>query len=106
MDVLVGERVVNVLAASARLDKPIVPQYAQLMRHCGLRHGQNGSDVADAELALVQHIQYLNARAVAEDFEQLLEHIEAVFAGQMFAKLADSRFVLDTGVIFNDVRHI
>ena len=81
VDMFIGKRVVDVLALAARPDEPRLAQNAQLVRDRRLRHAERRSNVADAKLAFVQNVKYLDPRAVAEYLEQLLKLVKHIVVG-------------------------
>ena len=78
MHVLVGERIIDILPVPPRPYQARLTQHPQLMRYRRLAHPERERNIHHAHLLDVQHVQYLYARAVAEDLEQLLELIQRI----------------------------
>ena len=69
-DVLVGERVVNVLALPAPSDEPLGSQHAQALRHRGELVVEGGGELGHAELTLQEQLEHAEPSRLACRTEQ------------------------------------
>lgn len=78
VNVVVRQRVEDILPIALELDEPCILQLAQLMGYSALRCADRLRDVGDATLAIHERIQYLYAGSIREHLEeigQIVEHL-------------------------------
>ena len=92
-NVVVRQRVDDVLAVALELHETDLLERAQLVRDGALRGADELSEVGDAQLLAHERVQHLDARRVAEHLEQVGEVVEQLLVRQVLGRTAGCELV-------------